>query len=98
LPTVRRSSTAWKARINGATPIRADVELPDTFTLSVWQQVSDRWEAMGDLSYTRWSTLQSFDVYQPGRAASLLTSETFKYDDSWRIAWGAAYKVNEPPS
>lgn len=80
--------------VNGATPIRADVELPDTFTLSVWQQVSDRWEAMGDLSYTRWSTLQSFDVYHRTFGV-LLSSETFKYDDAWRIAWGAAYKVNE---
>lgn len=80
--------------INGATPIRADVELPDTFTLSVWQQVSDRWEAMGDLSFTRWSTLQSFDVYHRTLGA-LVTSETFRYDDSWRIAWGAAYKLND---
>jgi long-chain fatty acid transport protein len=77
-----------------AVPIRADVELPDTFTLSVWQQVSDRWEAMGDLSFTRWSTLQSFDVFNRVSGAPV-TSETFKYDDSWRIAWGAAYKVND---
>ena len=31
----------------------ASVKLPDVGILSVWQQVSDRWEAMGDLSYTR---------------------------------------------
>jgi long-chain fatty acid transport protein len=80
--------------VNGAVPIRADVELPDTFTLSVWQQVSDRWEAMGDLSYTRWSTLQRFDV-RHRTLGILLSSETFNYDDSWRIAWGAAYKVND---
>ena len=80
--------------VNGVVPIRADVELPDTFTLSVWQQVSDRWEAMGDLSYTRWSSLQRFDV-RHRTLGILLSSETFNYDDSWRIAWGAAYKVND---
>ena len=81
--------------INGALPIRADVELPDTFTLSVWQQVSDRWEAMGDLSFTRWSTLQRFDVYRRADNVLLPGSEVFNYDDSWRIAWGAAYKLND---
>lgn len=77
-----------------STPVRADVELPDTYILSVWQQVSDRWEAMGDLSYTRWSTLKSLDVISRNSGARL-TSETFNYDNSWRIAWGAAYKAAE---
>lgn len=79
--------------INSALPINADVKLPDTFTLSVWQQVSDRWEAMGDLSFTRWSTLQRLDIFSTGFGQ--VGGETFNYDDSWRIAWGAAYKVND---
>jgi long-chain fatty acid transport protein len=77
-----------------STPVRADVKLPDTFIVSVWQQVSDRWEAMGDLSYTRWNTLRSLNVYSRNSGA-LLSSETFNYDNSWRIAWGAAYKAND---
>jgi long-subunit fatty acid transport protein len=57
-----RSSMKYtlEGTLNGATPVRADVELPDTAILSVWQQVSDRWEAMGDLSYTRWNSLKSW--------------------------------------
>ena len=59
-----RSSMKYtlEGTLNGATPVRADVELPDTAILSVWQQVSDRWEAMGDLSYTRWNSLKSLAV------------------------------------
>lgn len=53
------------------------LKTPGTFTLSVWQQVSDRWEAMGDLSYTRWRALDDYER------------------DSWRFAWGAAYKYND---
>ncbi len=78
----------------GQTPVRADVKLPDTLILSVWQQVSDRWEAMGDLSYTRWNTLKSLDVYNRNSGA-FVSSETFAYDNSWRIAWGAAYKASD---
>jgi len=79
---------------NGVVPIRADVKLPDTFILSVWQQVSDRWEAMGDLSYTRWNSLKTLNVINRN-SGTLLTSETFNYDNSWRFAWGAAYQAND---
>lgn len=69
----------------------ADIKLPDTFILSVWQQVSDRWEAMGDLSYTNWSTLDQLNV----RHATGTDVEPFNYEDSWRFAWGAAYKATD---
>lgn len=69
----------------------ADVKLPDTFILSVWQQVSDRWEAMGDLSYTNWSTLDKLNI----RSSAGTDVEKFGYKDSWRFAWGAAYKATD---
>jgi long-chain fatty acid transport protein len=75
--------------LNG--PITADVKLPDTFILSVWQQVSDRWEAMGDLSYTRWNSLRSLNV----SGLAVPVSETFNYENSWRFAWGAGYKATD---
>lgn len=91
-----RSSMKYtlEGKANGLLPIKADVELPDTVILSVWQQVSDRWEAMGDVSYTRWSTLKTLNIVNRSSGA-LLTSETFNYDNSWRIAWGAAYKATD---
>lgn len=69
----------------------ADLKLPDTFTLSVWQQVSDRWEAMGDLSYTNWSTVDQLNI----RRAGAVDTETYNYKDSWRFAWGAAYLASD---
>lgn len=69
----------------------ADIKLPDTFIVSVWQQVSDRWEAMGDLSYTRWNSLDKLYIRHSGGT----DIETFGYDNSWRIAWGAAYKASD---
>ena len=74
-----------------STSANADLKLPDTVILSVWQQVSDRWEAMGDLSYTRWNTLDNLNV----RSAAGTETESFDYDNSWRIAWGAAYKASD---
>ena len=77
-----------------STPVKADLKLPGTFILSVWQQVSDNWEAMGDLSYTQWNTLNSLNVVSRNTGAQL-SSEAFDYDNAWRIAWGAAYKAND---
>ena len=73
---------------------RARIDLPDTATLSVWQQVSDRWEAMGDLSYTRWDRLKSLNFVSRSSGA-LLASEPFAYGNSWRLAWGAAYLLSD---
>jgi long-chain fatty acid transport protein len=70
---------------------KAAIKLPDTFTLSVWQQVSDRWEAMGDFSYTNWSTLDKLNIV----SSAATDVENFGYKDSWRLAWGAAYKMSD---
>lgn len=70
---------------------KADLKLPDTFVMSVWQQISDRWEAMGDLSYTRWSVLNKLNVNYAGGT----DIEDFNYRNSWRFAYGAAYKASE---
>lgn len=87
-------SHVLEGNMNGVLPVRADLNLPGTAILSVWQQVSDRWEAMGDISYTRWNSLQRLDIYNRS-TNGLVTSETFNYENSWRIAWGAAYKATD---
>lgn len=82
-----------RGKLNGA-PVKADLELPGTFILSVWQQVSDRWEAMGDLSWTNWKTVDRLAIVNRNTGA-LVGTEVFDYDNAWRVAWGAAYKSNE---
>lgn len=90
-----RSAVDYTLEGNAAgLPAKADVKLPDTAILSVWQQVSDNWEAMGDLSYTNWSTLQSLNVNSSNTGVQL-GSQNLDYKDSWRIAWGAAYRATE---
>lgn len=69
----------------------ADIKLPDSMVFSVWQQLSDRWEAMGDISYTRWSTLDKLQIVG-GFGTDV---EPFNYKNAWRVAWGAAYKAND---
>lgn len=84
-----------KGYANGIVPVAADLDLPGTFTLSVWQQVSDRWEAMGDLSYTRWNSIDQLRVVDRNTGLQFGNAEVLNYDNAWRIAWGAAYKLND---
>lgn len=84
-------SPAMKVGVAYRSPINykldgGDLRLPGTFTLSVWQQVSDRWEAMGDLSFSNWNR---FDRSGLGLTAGA------DYQNSWRLSWGAAYKSTE---
>jgi long-chain fatty acid transport protein len=78
-----RSAVDYRLKGN----LNGDLKLPGTFTLSVWQQVSDNWEAMGDLSFTQWNR---FD-----RSTVGLANTGADYRNAWRFAWGAAYKNND---
>ena len=67
------------------------LHLPATFTMSVWQQVSDRWEAMGDLSWTNWQRFDDLRVVD----TSSTTTEAYRLNNSWRFAWGTAYQASD---
>ncbi len=88
------------ALVNGAMaagapngPVDAEVELPDTFVISAYQQLNDQWAMLGDLSWTGWSSLQSLDIMRTGGGE--LSSETLKWRDTWRIALGANYRYSD---
>ena len=72
----------------------AEVELPDTFTLSVAQKLNDRWDMLGDLSWTGWSSIQEVEIYSDTSGSVVQTLET-KFRDTWRLALGANYQLND---
>ncbi|MFH1812935.1 MAG: outer membrane protein transport protein [Pseudomonadota bacterium] len=78
----------------GVTPAFARIELPDTFSVAVHHQITDRWEAMGDYTWTGWSSFKSLDVRNDTTGARL-TNPEYDFRDSWRIGYGAAYKYTE---
>lgn len=71
----------------------ASLKLPDFFVLSATHQWSDKWTALGDLSWTGWSTIPKLDVFR----ASGVSAQTLDTDfrDTWRVALGANYQYNE---
>ena len=74
--------------------IYADIKIPDTLIISGLHHVSDKWDIMGDLSWTGWSKIPALTFnYVNGPAALSTTQENWR--DTWRAAVGASYKYNE---
>lgn len=79
--------------------IKADLRVPDSASFSVFHQAGPKWELMGDITWTKWSTVQQLLVLRtsgtpvPGREPPL-TNEPFRWDDTWRFGVGANYKMD----
>lgn len=80
---------------------KADITLPDTFILSATHKLNDRVELLGDVSWTGWSSIPKVDImratatvngaFAAGTLAQTLDTE---FRDTWRVALGANYKLN----
>jgi long-chain fatty acid transport protein len=77
--------------------LKADLTLPDTFIMSVTQKLSDRWEMLGDVSRTGWSSIPKVDIMRTSGVANGLNAQTLDTDfrDTWRVALGGNYQYND---
>jgi long-chain fatty acid transport protein len=75
-------------------PVRADIKLPGSASLSLFQRLDPKWDLLADVSWTDWSTLQSLDVYRSDTNARLSTTP-LKWKDTWRVGVGANYHYND---
>lgn len=95
LSPAMRVGVAYRSKIahdlsghrNGAA-FKGDLDTPASLTLSVWQQMSDRWEAMGDLSYTRWKSIDGYDLDNAWRFA---WGAAYKFNPQAKLKFGIAY-------
>lgn len=72
---------------------QSSLKLPDIFILSATQQVSDKWQILGDLSWTGWSSIPKLDVLRAsGTLAQTLDTD---FRDTWRVALGATYHYDD---
>lgn len=77
--------------------VKLDVKLPDIFTVSGRHQLNDRWELLGDISWTGWSKISKLDIVRTsGTLAGQVASHTQEnWRDTWRVAIGANYQLND---
>ena len=74
----------------GSFPAEAEAKFPDSALLSVTQRFGDKWELLGDLQYTNWSTIDVIDVVDSsnGQTRDQLVLD---FNDTWRVAFGVNY-------
>ena len=89
--TTASGNAAVDAKLNRA--VYADIKLPDTFTLSAYKRLDDRWEVMGDIAWTGWSKIQYLD-FMFADDKTVLSSTHENWRDTWRVAIGGAYQLN----
>ncbi|MBK6790038.1 MAG: outer membrane protein transport protein [Rubrivivax sp.] len=78
-----------------AQAVKAEVELPDTFSMGGSYQVNSQWRVLADYSWTGWSSIQSLDI-QSASTGARVTGVELKFKDSWRVGLGAEYQLNQP--
>lgn len=76
----------------GTRSATADVELPDSFILSVAQNLNDKWEMLGDISWTGWSSIPAVNIVPSSGAVEKLDTQ---FRDTWRYALGANYRYTD---
>lgn len=83
-------SAALAAQV-GDSAMTADLKLPATFSLALKCQPGSQWDILADVTQTRWSSIQSLDIYRSSGISNGLSLESapFKWRDTWRVALGA---------
>lgn len=69
------------------------ITMPDTFSISGFHQLNDKWDMMADATWTGWSKLQQLVVTRTNGAVVQNIPENWK--DTWRVAVGSTYHYNE---
>jgi long-chain fatty acid transport protein len=74
-------------------PVKTTIEVPDTASVAVSQQIIPRLQLLADFTWTGWSSIRNLSIYRTNGAP--LTSTPLDFDDSWRVGLGANYQATE---
>lgn len=97
-PTASVVGSALAAGLAAATPDEAvtlAIEMPATFSTSVFHQLDNKWDVMADATWTQWSVLQQLNVVRSNGATLGGTPTQENWKNTWRVAVGATYHYNE---
>lgn len=79
--------------LGSASDVHANLTLPDTWIFSATQKLDDKWEMLGDLSRTGWSSIPKLDIIRTSGVQNGAIAQTLdtNFRDTWRVAVGANY-------
>jgi len=75
------------------TSVTADIKTPDSLSISGFKKIDDKWDVMGDFTWTGWSKFKELRVVDSIGATRSLTFENWK--NTYRFSIGANHHYNE---
>ena len=74
-------------------PVTLAIKMPDSFSVSAFHQLNNKWDVMADASWTGWSDFQQLNVQKANGASLSTTPENWR--DTWRVSVGANHHYSE---
>ncbi|KZK93231.1 MULTISPECIES: OmpP1/FadL family transporter [unclassified Pseudovibrio] len=75
------------------TPIRSNIIMPETVTVSFQQVLNERWRGMGTFEWTHWSRFSTFPVFN--LQDQVVSELPFQYNDGYFISLGTEYDFTQ---
>lgn len=86
-----RSKSPLVAALN--TKVKADITLPENFSVSAFSQLNDSWDLMGDVTWTRWSRFKELRIDFANATSDAVTLEN--WENTLRYSVGVNYHYSD---
>ena len=86
-----KSSSPLVAALN--TNVKADVTLPENFSVSAFSRLNDTWDLMGDITWTRWSRFKELRIDFANATPDAVTTEN--WENTMRYSVGINYNYSD---
>jgi long-chain fatty acid transport protein len=77
----------------GDQKIKATLKTPANVSLAIAQRLNDRWELLGDLTWTGWHVIDTLNLKNKNTQAAV-AGLSYNFKDTWRVGVGANYQHN----
>ena len=74
--------------------VRANLKTPANFSMAVSQKLSDKWEMLGDVTWTQWSVVDTLFVNNKDTGAGL-QKLPYNFKNTWRVGLGGNYQYSD---
>jgi long-chain fatty acid transport protein len=88
--------TGLPASLVAATPngdVEAKIDLPASFSVSAFSQINDKWDLMGDITWTEWSNFEELRIVRV--SGVLLTVTPENWENTMRYSIGVNYHYSD---
>jgi len=78
------------------TPVKADIQLPDTFSAAVSHQLNSKIRLLADWTWTGWNSIQQLSINSAVTGTPVQAPVNLNFRSSWRVGGGIEYEVSQP--